>query len=665
MNAFEDVPNDIFTSVFEFMDVKELVHCVSLVNEQWRNATMQPSVWRTRTIVLNERVDEISESMIQFFKQCDITKFLLHNHCQVNQLIPQVHNVVTELMFEYGVEMALIDIEIVPLFPVLQKFCYRIEELTMFKWMAQMPNLTILRPSFGHMNDINFQIILSLKQLKELRLHYNLSEEQTIEVFKQLPLLENVDIMFKDNINSSMWNTVFQINGVSDRVKRLTIAQIEFEKKVNTSYQPQRINLEELNITESVMCHMVLLYCCQQSIKRLSIDAYDISVNNLQFPNLSHLTLSKAKYSDVLYILTSCNNTIESLVLDTLISSEYTPVKLTLPRIHTLELYAVESDFYKDLIGNLDGRSVKKLTITCEVTSSLINAFQSTASRITNLRAATIPQVLFGFIPLSNLDDIYTTGGPLADLDEYTLSKIESGNRLTSISMEYLDKATADNWLFRLLNCCRKLERMDIRTGTASLINISEMRLHENLTMIDIDYSSVRENLKILLKNTPNLKNLSLNNIPLDKYSRVLKSIHKYPVGTIRLYIYIHPTEGYSTPFNQCHYLNNEKVKAITLCVSPSSDTVFTLEQYVLTVICGSNEGRQPVCYYNTTVPSTQTFIRDDYDSIGEIQNQLIKKVIPMITGISDEKRNTLLQITTENSQLMKVICSVITRALK
>jgi hypothetical protein len=666
---FEDVPNDIFTSVYEFLDVKELVHCVSLVNKQWRNTTMQTSVWRTRTILLNEQVEEISESMIQFFTQCDITKFFLHNYGQVNQLIPQVHNVVTELMFEESVEIDSIDIGIVPMFPVLNKFCYVQEEWTnIFKWISQMPNLTILRTPFGDIDDINFQIILSLKKLKELRLYYNLSEEQTIELFKQLPLLENVDIMLKDNINSSMWNTVFQIDGVSDRLKHLAVTQGEFEKNVNTSYQLQRINIEELKITRSAMSHMVLLYCGQQSIKRLDIDAYDVSLNNLKLPNLSHLTISNAKYSDVLSILTSCSNTVESIELDSLVRSKYTPLKFTLAKIHTLALNGAGSDFYTDLIGNVNGSSIRVLAITCNVTNSLVDAFEGIASRITNLRAATIPQVLFRFIPqIRNLDYIFITA-PLTDLDEHTLNIIKS-DRLTSIVMESLvNKATADNWLFRLLNHCQILERMSIRTETTSFVNISEMRLHKSLTHIDIDYSSIRENLGTLLKNTPNLKNFSLNNIPLDQYSSVLESIDKYPVGTIHLSI--HPTTECSTSFNQCHYLDNEKVKEIIVTVSTLSDTIFTFEQYLLVALCSFNKSKQPALYFTTTV-NKQIFLGDDYQEysidfeshlLSIIHNKLIKKVVPMITGISDEKRNTLLQITTTNSQLVRDICSLITR---
>jgi hypothetical protein len=660
MDVFEDVPNDIFTSVFEFLEMKELIHCVSLVNKQWRGATMQPSVWRTRELKLSA---VIPKPAIQLFKQCDITKFILCNQKEIHQVVSQFSNVVTELTLEYSVTVD--SIEIVPPFPALKKFHYHSEKSNeMLTWIRQMPNLTLLRTSSGPMDNDIFQSILSLKQLKKLKLFYIISEEQTIELFKELPLLESVELKFHDNnMKSSMWNTVFQINGVSDRLKYLTISQNSYKDSDDTLYNLRINGLESLQIRGGVRTHMILLHSSQRILQRLTIKVNGVDLSQIKLPNLKYLFMSSASFSDILSILTSCNDTLEYLELDYLLSGDYTPVKLTLPRIQTLVLDADEPDFYSDLIANIDGRSMKKLTIICEVTDSLMDAFQSIAPTMTNLRSVTIPHALFTFILHVSFLNTLNLTTLMADQDELTFNTFNilvTGTRLTSIAVGS-NETTAENWLLRLVNNCQRLENLYINIFNNSLVDFSEMKLHQNLSSVGIEeYSSIQENLKILLKNSPNLKYIGIGNIPLDKYSSILESIDEYPVARIELSI--RPTEGYSTPFNQCHYLNNDKVRNVSCGIQQFTGAVITFEQYLLAVFCTANECKKFTTLLNS-IANKEGFLGDDYnenvtiDLIGEIQNRLMKKVVPMITGISHEKRNTLLQYaTTENNQLMKDI---------
>jgi hypothetical protein len=540
MIEYTNIPDDIFTCIFEFLEAKDLLN-VSLMNNQWYNTTMGPVVWSTRTLILKQYgVDNIPDSMIQFFKQCNITKFQVYCAGHINQLIQQFSTVVTELDFVFNDRYRENPVKIIPAFPALQKFHSQLQLSNLSDWIRQMPNLT------------------------------------------------------------------------------------------------------------SLNCFHV----------------YNVKLDQIKLSKLKYLELDHARCSDILSILSSCNDTLEHLILSNLDPDNYLPVKLTLPKIETLHFNANEEtafpEFYSVLIANIDGSSVKSLSILCEVTGSRRKVFERVVSGMTNLEFARIPPTIFSFIPtIRHVYSLVLLESIDTDLNEHAMNILETGDRLQYISLN-ADTSTAENWLFRLVNTCQKLQQLYMYIKTTSYVNFSGMKMHECLSQVHIDYSSVREYLNAFLMNLPNLKYIDLKDVPLDEYSSVLEIIDEYRVG---FGVLIHPTDGYSTPFNQCHYiLNNDQVGACGIVESQLNGIQITLEQFLLAMLCTANERLE---YYSLHLEITENIdavlgvnqeddITDDF--IAQLLNRLLNKVVPMITGISENKRNELLQLTTENNKVMQLI---------
>jgi hypothetical protein len=617
--------NGMLTTIFQFMQNSSLIHTMGLVNKQWRQAMLQPCIWKTR-VTRQRTIDEFPESFLQFCKQCQITKFTVLTYRHINEIMNKFSKVITELNIMACLDMELVSID-VPVFPEMQKFVCEAniadcrETMDLISGMKKLTSLEIyINNSYKREFE---QVLYSCKTLKSLKLTaYLFQQNETIELFKQLPLLEEIDIRFDGLVSSSVWNSVFQIKGVSDRMRTMNIFQGKSTLNLlqNEPYKLQINNLKQLSISGMVSQHSDLLYCSQHTLERLSLDKSDnIDTTTINLPKLKSLTLYRCDCKVILDILLSCNQTIEQLVLqDPRNYNGYIPVDLTLPKIKYISCDIDTSDFYSSLLEAIEGNNLVKLVFSFDVGPTLLRSIPTIATKM---------------------------------------------RMLTSLRISSSHAKDTESWFVTILNNCKYMHELSFLLNSRSATDLEELQVHRYLEHLEVNYSIVQNNTEIVLKNTPNLNYIYCEKVELSEYSKLLGLLNIYPVSEIS--ITIHPTLGYTLPFKSCHYLNNSTVRNVSLDILDSDSEVrrITYEQLLLAIICiasAYSNDKFVFSIHNELDPSVflgkyyKDSMKLNEKTLESIQNKLIPEVVSMIRGITNEQREKLFNsLRNRENQLM------------
>jgi hypothetical protein len=660
----QSIPIDIFLLIFEYLEESFLIHSIALVNKQWRQCAFHPTIWKSKCIKLEDRIEVVPRSFIEFIKQCHITKFTMDTSEQFNQFMLDISNVVTELSIT---TWNTVDSEY-PEFPQLQSFSYGLlveSNGLPVSLILKMPKLTALVVDYTLKNDIIVQTLLTRKNLKKLRINYSFTEEQVVHLFTELKYLENIGIYLHETVTSALWNTVFQIEGVSKRLKVVELNQskcADYQQSYNLTIK----NLKCLTINGNSKPHLDLLKCSRHILEKLVIlhdyNYKKIIEMNWNCPCLKYLRLAiPVTYRYIISLLESCNQTIETLILFHLVKVQYSPVYLNLPKIKCIKFKGQSSELYASILQNIDGNSLNTLMICLKETFSIVDVFSDIAPRLTNLRKITIGQNLFNHIPIVNLNSILElTIDRALWIDDELMNTLVKCSNLNSFKIMNSCRASADNWLVRLLNNCVYLTNIHFHYGCTSGVNFSLLRSHNYLRYLEIHYSSIQQNLDTLLLNTPLLKYIKCVQIPLGKYSHFLESINKYPVPKVELELV-----SDSEVFDHCYYLDNPRVRQVVLKFENKEFDTLTFDRLLLAILCGATNHNTYVFIKRILNPKIflagLNFDETEllfFDTVSEIQNQLLKDVVSLIRGISDDQKEILINgMTTQNNELMKEVC--------
>jgi hypothetical protein len=621
-NHHQTVRDDIvivLSVVFEFMEAKYLVHTIGLVNKKWYNTMLQPHVWRTRYI---EYMDDFEPtvSFIQFIRQCHVTRSRINNTRDINQIMTE-NSAITELELRYSIDVD--DVDFTPMvFSEIDTFTYCVNGIDDLKWIEHMSKLSTL--TIELLDDFDpFDQIFSKKFLKKLSLRqYTCNSEQVIEIFKQLPLLEDINLMLDESITSSLWYSVFRIDGVSDRLKSIAIEQNSPDSELdNESYKLVINNLKKLTIFGEFKPHSDLLHYSQHTLNELIIKSNEVELLEPALPCIKNLWLNGVQDTDVAPILFSCHNTIQYLELGSLLEYNNAPLVLHLPKINTIT-FTEDRLFYENLLQNMQAPKLRSLNITC----TLFNVLAENC--------------------LSHITSLYINED--FPIDTSTLDKLLKYKSLSTInSSQSTSVNTAENWLMRMLNRCIYLEQVDITSRTSSIVDMTGLNFHQYLSRLVVHHSSIKNNIELLLKNVTMLTHFDCREIPLSEYSSILEAVDKYPIQDIQLSIF----ENSGSVFNQCHYLSNPNIKSIVLeivSVDGESEVSITFKQYLLAALCTISECTESNLLINTILNAQiffdNTISKDmiNRETILPILQELIVEVIPFINGINEEKKESL-----------------------
>jgi hypothetical protein len=511
----QHILNEILISIFEWLSNKHLIHEVGLVNKLWRNTMLHPCIWRTRTIDIDRFLDPLPLSLIQFIEECDITKFTLNSHRHLKQIALQFHETVTKLKLSSYMTVHRVtpdELFDVPSFPAMQDFYGYSSRL-----IRQMPNLTsVLTLIYGPKKDESLKTIYSLKNLKKLdQVGDYITQQDVMDLFQKLPLLEDVRVLVDKSVTPSVWHSVFQIEGVSNRLKRLSIEDDVDSNPGHTSSNIVINNLKRLHIYGILNSHKSILYASQHTLTDLSLrTTEDEDFSGLKIPNLKYLRIYGQLPKNFIPLLLLCQNKLKDLFLELEDEQEYKMEEcLNFPQLTTLTLNEQTSNFYTTLFENMDGKRLMELTISECIVPTIENIFPVVASRLTNLRYFYNSFKLFKLIPksiLHNISLVFITEP--VHLNEDALKILLNCSNLTTLAITTDDnnEISADNWLVRLLNNCKKLKRLTFTAVSSSKVDFTEMEHHPCLSHLVVHDSSVQQQRDLLLKNTPKLRNFKL-----------------------------------------------------------------------------------------------------------------------------------------------------------
>jgi hypothetical protein len=521
------LPNEILNEIIEYLHYNTLIHSIGLVNKQWRQCMMKSFVWKTRIVTLRGDCKEtITQECIQFLKQCHITKFSFKKNYPMQLLLKELADIVTYFSFE---DTILCDVTSVynykPDFPELLevKFTDHDTSNVISRWISAMPILTSL--SVGHL----FAEVLFSKTLKHLSIRQTISQSQLITIFNQLPLLESVILNFDAYVRSSIWVSIFNITGVSDRLTSLNLQQM-FITEYLSNQPPYSYTINSLKKLQlyGVQDHIDLLYNSQNTLELLSLSSLRSDISSINsLPNLRTLNIHKSSWSKILSILYYCHMTLEHLILMDIVKDEYSPVNLHFPniksiifRLHTLELVPI-------LMKNISGKYLHKLVIeTRDVTNSSVIEFTEITPKLTEIRELRISEIIFSCFTESSLENIRTldllSENYDLDLNEKTLSLILSCKNLSQFNAHAIyHTVSATNWLDRLLKSCMYLEKIIMEGKQSGEVNFTLTDSYPFMVQLEIHFSSIQQYWKQVLQSLPNLKVLSCDSVPIDQYQHV------------------------------------------------------------------------------------------------------------------------------------------------
>jgi hypothetical protein len=650
------LPNELFTSIFTFLSDSCLIHSIGLVNHQWRIIMKQSCVWRWRRISFDSDVKILPPCCIEFIKQCDITKFNIGG-ANLNQIVNEFHRVVTEMNLSFQEVKFDANID----FPELQCLSglssWDDQNDSIIHQLKNIPKLSSLE-IYG----VNFNLghIYSISKLKILHLSpYEHTETEAIEIFKQLVFLEDVKLAFSSNVTSTMWNSIFQIDGVSDRLKSIWIVQYEgdLSKKQYPSYNLKINNLTSLTISGVCNPHADLLYNSQKTLEYLVLYLHPrtslFNITNVKLPYLKTLALNCVKCDEFVSLLSTCHSTLLSLSLSSLNSSDYIiPSDLNLSKLKRITFREIkESGIYGSLLKHLDGKNIRDMTLlhNQKVSPSLEREIIPMFSRTVNLNQLLISHSLFDLLSTFNFESLYSlsiNGG----LNDHTIDLLNGCTNLNSIRV--IGNVSSTNTIVRILNICEYLESIIIVSKHISTVDFSVLKLHNNITRINVHYSSIQNSFETLLKYTLNLHVFKCTGLPIESYSNFLEAVDRYPVNTLVLTVQI--SHSGLNSFSHCHYLNNVKVRsvAMNMCVEECAHFVLPFRYYLLAALCISECSN---CKLSIGSVYDKNTIECNIP-VSNLKKEIID-VIELIRGTNEQKKEYLLNtLCHEQSSLMKQI---------
>jgi hypothetical protein len=358
MNEQVSLPNEILMNIFEYNKNDFLITTIGLLNKQWRNKIlMNPLIWESRKLEFTRDIQSYSiENINNFIRQCHITKFFFDFN---QELIFTLYDVIKELHIGENVPVFELENCLFPEVEILTNNSTLTGGCTA-SWIGDMTKLTSLN-GIVNIYNINldngprFNQWLSYipKTIKQMAISdYIFSEQDTIQLFKQLPL-EDVELIYENHVNSSMWYNIFQIEGVSNRLKRLSVHANISNNAHNYNHITFDLNINNLKelvlVGTTVSSHIDLLYCSQHGLEHLLIhekEVLSIDYSRIKLPKLKTLTLiGNLQMNSIVSVLSSCKQTIENLkleftgVLSDQSSDRFTiPESLKLPKLKKIEI---------------------------------------------------------------------------------------------------------------------------------------------------------------------------------------------------------------------------------------------------------------------------------------------------------------------------------------
>jgi hypothetical protein len=263
------LPNELLISIFEFLSNCDLIHAVGLVDKQWRTCMMTKKTWKERKIAC----DSLAITNLKFINKCGITRFSVHSGEQLDMIVPTLYSTVTKLKLGWDTDEAYDTtlLESITEFPSIVSlgfsFYYSFEFTRLMKrWIPLMPNLTSLSCSCPW-NEQWREIIFNCKNLKKIFIPL-ITETGTIELFKQLPLLENVSLTFKTS--SSIWKHILEMDNVCNRLNKLCLSNHDSSSRARYEISAPTLchmsNLTDLTIFGELVNQSDLLYSASLSL---------------------------------------------------------------------------------------------------------------------------------------------------------------------------------------------------------------------------------------------------------------------------------------------------------------------------------------------------------------------------------------------------------------
>jgi hypothetical protein len=680
------LPNEIITTILSYHYHRKqfLIHTAGLVNKQWNNSMKHPSIWSKRSISIGEKNRVLS---IPFIKECNITGFYIEEIAQAQFILNEFQSIAKKLEFsnQDWTEDDMAQLDFTPtLFPELEEFIFNCSNCdSIKKWLQFMPQLTILRitNSFD-LDDEVIDGILSCKLLREISTAIVFDEMFTIRMFNELIHLEEVTIMFDGSVQSTIWDKVLQIPSVLYRLKTLEVIAYDtgLEEITKPTSIPQFKNLKALVVDGQLNRHSILLFSAQNTLETLNLNVGDVQVDfsGISFSKLKSITLYGANAKMVAELLASANNTLEYIeIRNTTTSSDVPSVYLNLPKLNELVMTNFPLSILSLILKDIERASLYYLDlfdVQDEATEIETQIVVQLFKRIHSLESYCGLPDFFKLIPeeslASHLDSLYiytvdTDGLKQFTLDEQLFDRILKCSVLTTLTIETVS-ITVDNWIPRLFNACPQLSCLRIPNGKLEAdMDLSQVEENE-ITSIQVHSSNLKAEDRLqFLETSKYIRDIEIYFIPTGQFSNVISELNKFDLKKVHLHV---DNNGTDT-LEKCELLTKKLPNSLKDVSINGQGPNVKFEDFLLMSLCTNLEGKVTSVNYSSSL-NLETFFPAPYNVLeGMTKNHalsmtraVLPDVIQRITGISEEKRQTILDSLLNNDEhpLLKEICRTI-----
>jgi hypothetical protein len=679
-------PTDIITIVLSYCRKNFLIYKAGLVNKQWNESMKHPSIWRDRTLTIEEKQD--GALSVPFIKQCNITMFSVSSAAQAHVILNEFQSVIRRLEMNWSwseEEVTKFDFQPTVL-PELEQLVFSAYLCDiMKKWLPLMPKLQLLDASF-ELDDEFKDGILSCKQLKKIDTNGEFDEAFTIQMLNELVHLEDVAIRLNENVPSSMWDNVLQIPGLLDRLTTLELRVYGSGPKAFS--RPKRIphfkNLKRLTLDKHFNTHSVLLFAAQNSVESLVLDVSDIQVDfsGFSFPKLKDIVLYGVDAKAIAEILFAGNNTLEDVTIRNAKSSlsDVSTVYFDLPKLRELSMYGFPLSILSLILNNLK-TSLKELGLHGAdyegADSSEVERVAKLLGKIHCLKEYTGPPDLFKFIPeetivntLELLEISETNIESSFTLDTELFERVLKCSELRRFVSLNINSITADNWIPRLFKQCPKLTYLDIPKGKLeSEMDLSQVEANDNVTTFELHASNLKpENRLKLFETLKKISTIGVHYIPVLEFSNVISDLNKFDHF---MTVHLHVDNTGTDKLEYCELLTKKAPNNLERVYIDGEGTNIKFEDFLLMTLCTNLEAVSASVYYTTDL-NPVTFFPAPYNTKKRFSESekhamivakvLLPDVVQRITGISEEKRQTILSnlLSVDEHPVLKDLCGTL-----
>jgi hypothetical protein len=649
----KDAPNDVISLIFSFCSPYYLIQSASKVCKQWYICMKQPFIWKNEKVYLDTKSHEFSSLVMQFWKDCQINKFVFSNAKQVNSILAEFFTTVKSIELDWnisGEEVAQINFEPACDFNALECMIFHDQQTKIVqKWLPFMTNLTELD---GHLTCIDS---IKTNKLKKLNIWSDVSEHSILKLFQHQPL-EHLTVTLNEAVSPKVWNQILGIPEVLNRMKYLYVRQYITESNTlpfnQPSYIPSFKNLKTLYLED---CWNILFFAAQNTVEELSLSIDIPEFASISLPHVKILHISRCRIQTIATLINACSSTLEFLDISDVKRSDPAPsLNLKLPLLNSLYIYGCPLSLVCALLEGSTDSKFKSISFTdidfSDTDVSVLSELAPLFSRVSISNDYNGPPELFMLLAPECILDIHTidfgtsTYTSFTNLSEDIFQRILMCQELTLLQCTDITSVSANNWIPRLLNSCPRLTcinlpnarleaEMDLSTLTEHYI--SALSLHaSNLKLDQIQYLS-------------NLKqySLTLDHIQHQEFSDTIVQINELEgINSIDLNV----DHDCSDKVQECVLLKNFQIVNFTV-----SGSNINYEDFLLEVICTSYESKNQIALYCAVseakgfLPYPYNIYKGEPEEYLEILREVTKIVLPdvvkRVKDISEEKRQTIL----------------------